>query len=62
MTNNNQYGQQNKGSYNKSNSQNAGQYGTEFSTETNAQEVKKWNQQAEAGKKKASGKFSNPQQ
>ncbi|WP_141434356.1 gamma-type small acid-soluble spore protein [Bacillus sp. 03113] len=34
-----------------------GQYGTEFASETNAQEVKKLNQQAESNKAKNSGQF-----
>lgn len=37
-------------------------YGTEFSTETDVQEVKGLNSKAEANKSKASGKYQNPQQ
>lgn len=35
----------------------AGQFGTEFASETNAQEVKKQNQAAEARKKQNAGQF-----
>lgn len=39
------------------NVQSAGQFGTEFASETNVQEVKKQVQQAEANKAKNSGSF-----
>ena len=39
----------------------AGQYGTEFASETDVQEVKQRNQQAEANKAKNSGQFGNQQ-
>jgi len=35
----------------------AGQFGTEFGSETNAQEVKKQNQQAESRKNQNAGQF-----
>ncbi|MGN1386021.1 MAG: gamma-type small acid-soluble spore protein [Bacillus sp. (in: firmicutes)] len=44
--------QQNAGSAGSS-----GQYGTEFSSQTDVQQVKKLNQQAEANKSQASGKY-----
>ncbi|MBO9130960.1 gamma-type small acid-soluble spore protein [Bacillus sp. 165] len=37
-------------------------YGQEFSTETDVQEVKQANAQAEAKKSQASANYSNPQQ
>ena len=40
----------------------AGQFGTEFASETDVQEVKQRNQQAEANKAKNSGQFGNQQQ
>lgn len=40
----------------------AGQYGTEFASETDVQEVKQRNQQAEANKAKNSGQFGRQQQ
>ena len=40
----------------------AGQFGTEFASETDVQEVKQRNQQAEANKAKNSGQFGNQNQ
>ncbi len=38
------------------------QFGTEFASETNAQQVQQQNQQAEAKKAQASGKYGQQQQ
>jgi small acid-soluble spore protein E (minor gamma-type SASP) len=40
----------------------AGQFGTEFASETDVQEVRQRNQQAEANKAKNSGQFGNQNQ
>ncbi len=40
----------------------AGQFGTEFASETDVQEVKQRNQQAEANKAKNSGQYGNQHQ
>ena len=40
----------------------AGQFGTEFASETDVQEVRQRNQQAEANKAKNSGQMGNQQQ